>query len=153
MRAVLQRVKRAQVTVGGEVVGRIERGLLVLAGVAQGDADADLDAMAAKIVNLRIFADENNKFNLSLLDVGGALLVVSQFTLFADCRKGRRPSFLGAAPPAEASALFDRFVAKLRALGAPVQTGVFQAMMEVELVNDGPVTIMLDSEEFGKEKD
>jgi len=148
MKAVVQRVKRAQVTVEGRVVGKIERGLLVLAGVAQGDAEADLDAMAAKIVNLRIFADDNNKFNCSLIDVGGALLVVSQFTLFADCRKGRRPSFLGAAPPAEASALFDKFVAKLRALGVLVETGVFQAMMEVELVNDGPVTTVLDSAEL-----
>lgn len=145
MKVVLQRVREASVTVDGQVVGSIGEGLLVLAGMAPDDTEDILDLMAQKIVNLRIFEDDAGKMNRSLLEVGGALLVVSQFTLFADCRKGRRPSFVGAAPPQLASSLFDRFVDKLRALGPRVETGIFQAMMEVRLCNWGPVTIILDS--------
>lgn len=145
MKAVLQRVREATVAVDGTIVGAIGEGLLVLAGMAPDDTDEILDLMAQKIVNLRIFEDEAGKMNRSLLETGGALLVVSQFTLFADCRKGRRPSFAGAAPPQTAAALFDRFVDKLRALGPRVETGVFQAMMDVRLCNWGPVTIILDS--------
>jgi D-tyrosyl-tRNA(Tyr) deacylase len=145
MRAVLQRVREASVTVDGQLVGAIGEGLLVLAGMAPADDETVLAAMAQKIVNLRIFEDDERRMNRSLLDVGGALLVVSQFTLFADCRKGRRPSFVGAAPPELASQLFDRFVALLRGLCPHVETGVFQAMMEVRLCNWGPVTIVLDS--------
>lgn len=148
MKAVLQRVKEASVAVDGTIVGAIGEGLLVLAGMAPDDTDDILDLMAQKIVNLRIFEDEAGKMNRSLLETGGALLVVSQFTLFADCRKGRRPSFVGAAPPQRAAALFDRFVDKLRALGPRVETGVFQAMMEVHQCNWGPVTILLDSEDL-----
>ena len=148
MKAILQRVREASVTVDGAVVGQIGPGLLVLAGMAEGDDEAILQLMASKIVNLRIFQDEAGKMNRSLLDVGGALLVVSQFTLFADCRKGRRPNFMGAAPPDVARDLFDRFVGHLRALGPRVETGVFQAMMEVSLINWGPVTIVLDSAEL-----
>jgi D-aminoacyl-tRNA deacylase len=148
MKAVLQRVREASVTVDGRMVGRIDAGLLVLAGMASGDDDTTLRAMAAKIVNLRIFEDEAGKMNLSLLDTGGGLLVVSQFTLFADCRKGRRPSFMGAAPPADAAVLFERFVAILREACPRVETGVFQAMMEVRLNNWGPVTIQLDSRDL-----
>lgn len=129
----------------GAVVGQIGPGLLVLAGMAEGDDEATLQLMASKIVNLRIFQDEAGKMNRSLLDAGGALLVVSQFTLFADCRKGRRPNFMGAAPPDVARELFDRFVGHLKALGPRVETGVFQAMMDVSLTNWGPVTIVLDS--------
>lgn len=145
MRAILQRVREASVTVDGAVVGQIGPGLLVLAGMAEGDDEAALQLMASKIVNLRIFQDEAGKMNRSLLDAGGALLVVSQFTLFADCRKGRRPNFMGAAPPDVARELFDRFVGHLKALGPRVETGVFQAMMDVSLTNWGPVTIVLDS--------
>lgn len=145
MRAILQRVREASVTVDGAVVGQIGPGLLVLAGMAEGDDEATLQLMASKIVNLRIFQDEAGKMNRSLLDAGGALLVVSQFTLFADCRKGRRPNFMGAAPPDVARELFDRFVGHLKALGPRVETGVFQAMMDVSLTNWGPVTIVLDS--------
>ncbi len=148
MKAVVQRVKEASVTVDGNVVGAIGQGLLVLAGIAPDDSDAVLETMAQKIVNLRIFEDEAGKMNRSLLEVGGELLVVSQFTLFADCRKGRRPSFVGAAPPQQAAELFDRFVALLRSFGPRVETGVFQAMMEVRLCNWGPVTIVLDSQEL-----
>lgn len=148
MRAVLQRVARARVTVQGRVTGDIGPGLLILAGIADGDSPDDLDVIAGKAVNLRIFEDSGGKMNLSLLDTGGAILAVSQFTLHADCRKGRRPSFAAAAPPAEARALFDQFVARLRALAPRVETGEFGAMMDVELVNAGPVTILLDSEEL-----
>jgi len=145
MRAVLQRVREASVTVDGQITGAIGEGLLVLAGIAHGDTEEILDLMSQKIVNMRIFEDDAGKMNRSLLDVRGELLVVSQFTLFADCRKGRRPSFTGAAPPDVASALFAKFVDKLRAQGCRVETGVFQAMMEVRLNNWGPVTIILDS--------
>jgi len=147
MRAVVQRVSRAEVRVSGEVVGRIGPGLLVLLGAGQGDGPAQVDQMVDKIVNLRIFEDDAGKMNRSLLDVGGGLLAVSQFTLYGDARKGRRPSFVDALEPAAAEALYLQFVDKARAAGVtPVETGRFGAMMQVELVNDGPVTILLDSE-------
>jgi len=145
MRAVVQRVKEASVTVGGEVKGRIGHGLLVLLGVAIGDTDADADAMAEKVANLRVFADDQGQMNRSVLDAGGELLVVSQFTLLGDARRGRRPSYIDAAPPEEANRLYERFVGAARGLGLHVETGVFRAMMDVGLVNDGPVTILLDS--------
>ena len=145
MRAVLQRVRRARVVVGDEVVGAIERGLLVLLGVAPDDTPEAASKLADKIAGLRIFADAEDKMNLSVQDVGGSVLVVSQFTLYGDCRKGRRPSFVAAAPPEIAVPLYEGFVAALRALGVPVQTGRFGAMMQVELVNDGPVTLILDT--------
>ena len=144
MRAVLQRVSRAKVTVDREVVGEIGNGLLVLLGVGVGDVDADAVYLADKILNLRIFDDTNGKMNLSLTDVGGGLLVVSQFTLYADASRGRRPSYIGAAAPDEANRLYEFFVTEARKSVADVQTGRFQAMMDVELVNDGPVTIILD---------
>ena len=150
MRVVLQRVREASVTVDGSVVGKIGSGLLILAGIGAEDNDSSLKAMAEKIVNLRIFEDEVGKMNLSVLDVGGAILAVSQFTLFADCRKGRRPNFMNAAPPDMAAKLFARFVDVLKALGPVVETGVFQAMMDVKLNNWGPVTIVLDSAELAK---
>jgi len=145
MRAVVQRVKEAQVTVGGEVVGHIGRGLLVLLGVATGDADADALAMAEKVSNLRIFDDALGQMNRSVLDVGGEVLVVSQFTLLGDARRGRRPSYIEAAAPEEANRLYELFAAESRRLGLRVATGVFRAMMDVALVNEGPVTILLDS--------
>ena len=145
MKALLQRVSRAQVSVGGEVIGRIDAGLVVFIGVAAGDEKADTDYLVNKIYNLRIFADADSKFNLSLLDVRGELLLVSQFTLMADTRKGRRPSFTDAAPPDVAEAMFNDFVAEAKKTGVNVETGKFQAHMHVELVNDGPVTIMIDS--------
>jgi D-tyrosyl-tRNA(Tyr) deacylase len=145
MRAVIQRVSRAQVTVDGAVRGAIKNGLLVLLGVAADDGDADLAYLAEKTAGLRIFEDGAGKMNRSVEDAGGALLVVSQFTLFGDVRRGRRPSFDNAAPPQMADALYQRYVELLRGKGLQVETGVFQAMMEVELVNDGPVTILLDS--------
>lgn len=145
MRAVVQRVARAEVRVDGQVTGSIGRGLAVLLGVGRSDKEADAAWMLDKIVGLRIFADEAGKMNLSLEDIGGGLLVVSQFTLYGDTRKGRRPSFIDAAPPDVAVALYDRFVAMARDRGLDVGTGVFQAMMDVELVNDGPVTLIIDS--------
>jgi D-tyrosyl-tRNA(Tyr) deacylase len=145
MRAVLQRVSRASVTVGGEVVGQIGRGLVVLLGVEQGDTEADAHQLADKSIQLRIFDDAEGKMNRSLADAGGAMLVVSQFTLLGDCRKGRRPSFVDAAPPELAEKLYETFVAAVGVQGIPVATGKFRAMMEVELVNDGPVTLLLDS--------
>lgn len=145
MRAVIQRVSKASVTVDGAVVGQIGRGLLVLLGVGAGDAAADARQLAEKIANLRIFADDEGRFNRSALDIGGAALVVSQFTLYADTRRGRRPSFSGAALPEAAAPLVDGFVAALRERGLPVSTGVFGAHMDVDLRNDGPVTIILDS--------
>ncbi len=145
MRAVVQRVSESSVTVEGRVVGAIGPGLLVLLGVALGDTEQDADYLADKIVQLRIFEDDAGKLNLSLLESGGALLVVSQFTLLGDCRKGRRPSFAGAAPPATAEALYERFAARVRAKGVSVATGQFRAMMKVGLVNDGPVTLILES--------
>ncbi|HEX3103857.1 MAG TPA: D-aminoacyl-tRNA deacylase [Terriglobales bacterium] len=145
MRAVLQRVSRAQVSVDEEVVGTMGPGLLVLLGVGRNDAKADAEYLAAKIIGLRIFEDENGKMNLSLAETHGAVLAVSQFTLFGDVRKGRRPSFDEAAPPELARELYEHFVAKIRKAGFKCETGRFQAMMQVELVNDGPVTILLDS--------
>lgn len=145
MRAVLQRVSEARVRVGGEIVGEIAQGLLVLLGVGQGDAAADARFLADKIVGLRIFEDAQGKMNLSVEDVGGSLLVVSQFTLYGDCRQGRRPGFSAAAPPEQANALYEQFVGMLRGRGLRVATGVFQAEMTVALVNEGPVTLLLDS--------
>jgi D-tyrosyl-tRNA(Tyr) deacylase len=145
MKVLVQRVSRASVTVGGEVVGRIGLGLVGLVGVAQGDSEEDVRYLVEKAVNLRIFPDEAGKFNRSLADVGGGLLLVSQFTLISDTRKGRRPSFIEAAGPAEAEALFNRFVDMARATGIKVETGRFQQHMLVEIHNDGPVTILLDS--------
>ncbi len=147
MRAVVQRVSEASVTVDGRVVGAIGRGFLVLLGVTHGDGEAEALWLARKIAGLRIFEDEAGKFNRSLADVGGAMLVVSQFTLYGDARKGRRPSFTDAARPEHAEPLCDRFVELLRAEGVPVETGVFGAMMAVQLVNDGPVTLWLDTGE------
>ena len=145
MKVLVQRVSRASVSVDGEVVGRIGLGLVGLVGVAQGDTEEDARYLVEKTVNLRIFPDEAGKFNRSLVDVGGELLLVSQFTLIADTRKGRRPSFIEAAGPAEAEALFNRFVDLARATGLKVETGRFQQHMLVEIHNDGPVTILLDS--------
>ena len=145
MRAVIQRVSHAKVTVEGRTTGSIGRGFLVLLGVGKSDAAADADYLAEKTAGLRVFPDAAGKMNCSLAEVGGAVLVVSQFTLYGDCRKGRRPSFDEAAPPALANSLYERYVELLRARGLTVETGVFQAMMEVELVNDGPVTLLLDS--------
>jgi len=141
MRAVVQRVSRARVTPGGE----IGRGLCVLLGVAGGDGEEQTTRLARKIARLRIFPDDAGRFDRSVVDVSGAALVVSQFTLIADTAKGNRPSFTDAAPPDEAKALYERFCSELRALGVPVETGVFGAKMDVELVNDGPVTIVLDA--------
>ena len=146
MRAVVQRVSSAEVRVAGDVQGRIGAGLCVLVGVARGDGEEAADRLAGKIARLRVFEDEAGRFDRSLLDVGGAILVVSQFTLIADTAKGNRPSFTDAAPPEEAEPLYLRVVDELRALGVPVETGVFGARMEVELVNAGPVTIVLDLE-------
>lgn len=145
MRAVLQRVARASVRVEGEVVGAIGAGWLILLGVARGDSNDDADRMADKVVTLRAFEDDHGKMNRSVVEAGGSALVVSQFTLLGDCRKGRRPSFDEAADPGEAKRLYDRFNDRLSTIGLPVATGVFRAMMEVELVNDGPVTFLLDS--------
>jgi D-tyrosyl-tRNA(Tyr) deacylase len=145
VKALLQRVSRASVSIDGEEVGRIGRGLVVFLGVASGDTEEDAQYLAQKVAHLRIFADEEGKFNLSALEVNAELLLVSQFTLLADTRKGRRPSFIEAAPPAEAEALFNYFVEQMRATGLRVATGRFQAYMQVEIHNDGPVTIMLDS--------
>lgn len=144
MRAVIQRVARAAVAVEGRVVGRIERGWLVLLGVAKGDTAADADWLAEKIVGLRAFADEAGKMNRSVAEAGGSVLVVSQFTLLGDCRKGRRPGFDAAAGPAEAEPLYRHVAARIAAAGVPVATGVFGAMMQVELCNDGPVTFVLE---------
>ena len=144
----MQRVREARVTVGGEVVGAIGHGLCVLLGVAAGDSPAEADLLSRKIVGLRIFDDDAGQMNRAVDDVGGALLVVSQFTLHADCRRGRRPSFTAAAPAAHAEALYDRFVATARATLVPVETGRFQAHMALALVNDGPVTIVLDTSEL-----
>ena len=146
MRAVLQRVSRARVLVDGSVTGEIGPGLVVLMAVGREDVSATAAAMAEKIVNLRIFADDQGKMNRSVLDTGGAILAISQFTLYGDARGQRRPSFIQAAPPELGKALYDEFVVALRALGVRVETGVFQAHMSLELTNDGPVTILLDSD-------
>ncbi len=145
MRAVVQRVCRAKVSVNGEVAGEIGRGLLVLLGVGASDAESDADYLADKIVGLRVFEDEDRKMNLSVGGISGGLLVVSQFTLYGDVRRGKRPSFDAAAAPSRARELYEYFVRRIRAAGVPCETGRFQEMMQVELVNEGPVTILLDS--------
>jgi D-tyrosyl-tRNA(Tyr) deacylase len=146
MRAVIQRVKRAEVRVEGQVVGQIGVGLLVLVGVGKDDTPASVEALAEKVANLRVFDDEQGRMNRSLLETGGQALCVSQFTLYGDCRKGRRPSYDRAAPPERALLLYESFVQSLRNLGVRAETGRFRAMMDVELVNDGPVTLLLDSD-------
>ena len=146
MRFVIQRVERAKVTVEGKVSGEIGNGYVVLVGLLPTDDDNVMDYMLDKLVNLRIYEDENDKLNLSLKDIGGEILIVPNFTLYGDARKGRRPSYAKAAPPDEAEKLFDRFVEKAKETGLNVQTGIFRTHMKVELVNDGPVTILLDSE-------
>jgi D-aminoacyl-tRNA deacylase len=145
VRAVVQRVSEASVRVDGEVRARIGPGLAVLLGVGVGDAERDADYLAEKVLNLRVFPDEAGQMNRSVLDVGGGVLVVSQFTLYGDARKGRRPSYVDAAAPDEANRLYERFVERLRTSGLDIATGVFRAMMDVALVNQGPVTILLDS--------
>lgn len=145
MRAVVQRVSRASVTVDQQSVGSIQNGFLILLGVASDDSQEDVIWLAGKVAGLRVFEDEDGRMNLDLQQAGGAALVVSQFTLLGDCRKGRRPSFVAAARPELANQLYQSFVAELRGLSIPVETGTFQADMQVELVNDGPVTLMLDS--------
>jgi D-tyrosyl-tRNA(Tyr) deacylase len=150
MRIVLQRVKSARVDIASETVGSIGAGLLILLGVTHTDRPEDAEYLADKVVQLRIFSDESHRMNRSLLEAGGALLVVSQFTLYGDCRKGRRPSFDHAAPPEQARALYEYFVQRLRLSNVPVETGVFQAEMEVHLTNDGPVTFVLDSKRLAE---
>ncbi len=145
MIAVVQRVTRSRVTVDGSMVGSIGPGLTVLLGVADGDRDTDADYLAGKVVNLRIFEDDHGRMNRSLLDIGGELLVVSQFTLLGDCRKGRRPSFVDAAPPDRARRLYRHFTDRARTLGIATQTGRFGAMMQVSIENDGPVTLVIHS--------
>jgi len=145
MRAVVQRVSHANVVVSDRITGEIGNGFLVLLGVEEQDDEKDLEYMVDKILNLRVFEDDQGKMNRSLLEVGGALLVVSQFTLMGDCRKGRRPSFVSAAKPEKADAFYQQFVEKCRAAGVKVETGVFQAHMKVNLCNDGPVTLLIDS--------
>ena len=146
MRAIIQRVTRARVTVASHVAGEIQTGVLILLGVGRADTPESAEYLAEKIANLRIFADYAGKMNRSLVEIGGSALVVSQFTLYGDTRGGRRPSYIQAASPEEANRLYEEFVRRLRSFGVQVETGVFQAHMEVELVNDGPVTILLDSE-------
>jgi D-tyrosyl-tRNA(Tyr) deacylase len=148
MRAVVQRVKQARVLVEGRVIGEIKQGLLCFVGVGKGDEEADADYLAAKIPQLRIFEDAEGRFNRSLIDIKGAILVVSQFTLFGDCRRGRRPSFSDAAEPEQARELYHGFITKLKENGIPVAQGEFQAHMEVELINDGPVTLLLDTKKL-----
>jgi D-tyrosyl-tRNA(Tyr) deacylase len=145
MKAVVQRVKKSSVSVNGEVIAEIGRGLLVLLGVAREDEPSDADYLAEKIVHLRIFEDDDGKMNRSLLETGGQMLVVSQFTLLGDCRKGRRPSFTHAAPPETADRYYEYFIQQVRQKGISVQTGQFQALMAVSLINDGPVTLILES--------
>jgi len=147
LRALIQRVKEGAVYIEGKEVGKIGKGFVLLLGVGQSDTIEDLDYLVDKVVNLRVFPDEEGKMNLSLLDVGGEVLVVSQFTLYADCRKGRRPSFTDAAPPEKGKEMYELFINKLRDRGVRVETGEFGAMMLVKIYNDGPVTIMLDSED------
>ncbi len=146
MRAVVQRVSRAAVSVAGEEIGRINTGLLVFLGVAANDTMKDVDFLASKIVGLRCFMDESSKFNLSVRDVNGGILVISQFTLLGDCRRGKRPSFSEAAPPEKAESLYNAFLDALREKGVPVASGRFRAHMEIDSCNDGPVTLLLDSE-------
>ena len=147
MRAVVQRVKRAEVRVNNEITGKIDKGMLVLLGVGQDDTNKDLEYMAEKIVNLRIFEDQEGKMNLSVLDVNGGILVVSQFTLYGDCRKGKRPSYSTAARPEMAEKLYNEFVDYIKSkYDIKVETGVFQAMMDVDFINEGPVTLLIDSQ-------
>lgn len=146
MRAVVQRVQSASVQVDGELVSEIGAGLLIFLGIAHDDTETELEYIANKVANLRIFEDADGKMNCSLLDIGGSALVVSQFTLYGDCRKGRRPSFIDAARPEVANALYEQFITALKQLNIPTQGGTFQAMMDVQLINDGPVTILLDSD-------
>ena len=148
MRACVQRVTRGSVTVDGEVIGQIAAGLVVLLGVGPDDDESDVRFMADKLTQLRIFEDADEKMNLSLIDTGGAMLVVSQFTLMGACRKGRRPSFVAAAKPDRANELYEQFVAEVKSRGVETATGKFQAMMDVELVNDGPVTMLVDSKKL-----
>lgn len=149
MKAVIQRVAKASVEVGGKTVGKCEKGFMILLGVMHGDSEADADKLVKKIINLRIFEDENEKMNLSALDINAQMLVVSQFTLCADCTHGRRPSFTPAAAPKEANQLYEYFTSELKKAGAAsVETGIFGADMQVSLINDGPVTIILNSEEL-----
>ena len=150
MKALLQRVSEAKVTVNSKIIGEIGTGWLILLGVGKADSEAEIPKLSEKILGLRLFSDADGKFNLSVQDVGGQILVVSQFTLFADCSRGRRPGFSNAAPPDVAKELYERFVAELRKSDVTVATGEFGADMKVTLVNDGPVTIMLDSAEFAK---
>lgn len=145
MRVVLQRVSEASVTVDETVIGTINAGLLLLVGITDGDSDAEIAWMARKVVNLRVFSDDDGKMNRSLLDVGGACLIVSQFTLYGDCRKGNRPSYIKAARPEVAIPLYEAFIDAVRGHGVPVETGEFGAMMDVTLVNDGPVTLLLET--------
>ena len=145
MRAVVQRVQSAEVFVEGRLSGKIRNGLLVFIGIGKGDGEEDISYLTSKLPELRIFEDASGKFNLSLKEIGGEMLIVSQFTLYGDCRKGRRPSFTEAEEPTVAKGLYDRFVSAVERLGVPVQTGEFQARMHVHLVNDGPVTLLLDS--------
>lgn len=146
MRAVIQRVKESSVTIDQEIVARINTGLLVLLGVNRQDVEIDADQLAAKISQLRIFEDVHGKMNRSLIDIGGEMLIVSQFTLYGDCRKGRRPSFITAAPPDQAERLYKRFISKVKGMGVPVETGRFGAKMTVSLVNDGPVTLIVETD-------
>lgn len=148
MRLVVQKVSQTSVKIEGEIVGAIDKGYMVLVGITNGDDELLVEKMVDKLVNLRIFEDENDKLNLSLLDVGGSVLSISQFTLYANCKKGRRPSFIDAAKPDISSPLYDFFNKKLEEKGINVERGVFGAMMEVSLINDGPVTIILDSDEL-----
>lgn len=145
MKAVIQRVKESSVSVQGEIIGSIKRGLLILLGIAKGDQKTESDYLSEKVANLRIFEDENGKMNLSLLETGGEALVISQFTLLGDCRKGRRPSFIAAAEPEDANLLYEYFANRLEDKGISVQTGKFRAMMDVALINDGPVTLIVES--------
>ncbi len=148
MRAVIQRVSRASVVIDGACRGAIGGGLVVLLGIESSDGDKEIDWLAEKIVNLRIFDDEQGKMNRSLADIGAEMLIVSQFTLYGDCRKGRRPGYSAAAPPQIAEPVYHKFVENIKARGIKTATGVFQAFMEVELVNDGPVTLLLDSDKI-----
>ncbi|MFW2365855.1 MAG: D-aminoacyl-tRNA deacylase [Desulforhopalus sp.] len=146
MRAVIQRVSKASVTIDGKIDGEIGRGLVVLLGIRRGDNDTDLQWLAEKIANLRIFGDHDGKMNLSVADIGGEVLIISQFTLYGDCRKGRRPGFSGAAPPDIAEPLYNKFIREMEDLKLTVASGTFQAEMAVELINDGPVTLLVDTE-------
>lgn len=148
MKALVQRVTEGSVSVDGEVIGSIGRGLVILFGVTHGDTERDAVYLAEKCANLRIFCDENDKMNLSLLDIGGGALVISQFTLYGDCRKGNRPSFTGAARPETAIPLYEAFIARCRESGLPVETGEFGADMKVDLLNDGPVTLWMDTKDM-----